>query len=161
MGLEPFLGFHTEEFATKNIALNKPARMSSMRKQFRAGNGVDGMLTNLVHTRKSDTEWWCVDLGKVYDFQSVVLYNRRNKNKALINRLAGFELKFSYNGHCDFETFNGSPVCYKDTESIGQLVYNITKCNEPVCLSSRFIFISPRSKQYLNFVELMVYELEE
>ncbi|ESO99844.1 hypothetical protein LOTGIDRAFT_173502 [Lottia gigantea] len=93
--------------------------MSSKRSNFAACKGVDGKLNGIVHTKNSDTEWWCVDLEKIYDFQSVVLYNRRGGNQVAFNRLAGFELKLSNNGHCDFETFNGSPVCYKDTESIG------------------------------------------
>ncbi|ESO94678.1 hypothetical protein LOTGIDRAFT_176706, partial [Lottia gigantea] len=70
----------TEPF-TKNIALNKPTSMSSVNHKYVACKGVDGKLTGFAHTKNSDTEWWCVDLEKVYDFQSVVLYNRRSKNQ--------------------------------------------------------------------------------
>ncbi|ESO98900.1 hypothetical protein LOTGIDRAFT_158857 [Lottia gigantea] len=143
----------------ENIALNKPVNSSSMLKnKFAPCNAVDGRLTEMVHTQNSDIEWWCVDLEKIYNFQSVVLYNR-DGDVAMKNRLAGFELRFSDNGHCNIETFNGSRICYKDTEAIGLLVYNITSCNQPgVSFSSRFIFLSPRSDKYLTFRQLMVFE---
>ncbi|ESO83749.1 hypothetical protein LOTGIDRAFT_168990 [Lottia gigantea] len=60
----------------ENIALNKPVNTSSMFKAFAPCFGVDGKVDIITHTYNSDLEWWCVDLEKIYIFQSVVLYNR-------------------------------------------------------------------------------------
>ncbi|ESO97135.1 hypothetical protein LOTGIDRAFT_174594 [Lottia gigantea] len=78
---------------TKNIALNKPTSMSSVNHKYVACKGVDGKLTGFAHTKNSDTEWWCVDLEKVYDFQSVVLYNRRSKNQVSDSHIPTDSLK--------------------------------------------------------------------
>ncbi|ESO98901.1 hypothetical protein LOTGIDRAFT_158858 [Lottia gigantea] len=140
-----------------NIAFNKPALMSSVFKNEKGCRAVDGDLSSLTRTRESTLEWWCVDLEKIYNFTSIVIYNKNSGHYMSINRLIGFQLKLNDNGECNLETFHDSVVCYKDNRTWRLYEYHLTSCNQPdVDFSSRFIFISPRSSLPVTIREVFV-----
>lgn len=66
-----------------NVALNKPARLSStLADQGKASNAVDGNRSgvwqegSIAHSRDEVNPWWEVDLGAEYDIASVTIHNR-------------------------------------------------------------------------------------
>ncbi|ESO98905.1 hypothetical protein LOTGIDRAFT_158862 [Lottia gigantea] len=139
-----------------NIALNKPALMSSVYLNEKGCKAVDGDLSGQIHSNGKSLEWWCVDLGKIYNFTSIVIYNNMGYSSH-VNRLRGFKLRLDDNGQCNEETLNNSVVCYKDKETWGRYEYHLTSCNQPdVDFSSRFIFINPRSHEILSIREVVV-----
>nr|XP_022310472.1 uncharacterized protein LOC111115876 isoform X2 [Crassostrea virginica] len=61
-----------------NLALGKKATMSSQYAGFAASRGVNGKTTDFFHTRYQNMPWFRVDLGRSYNVQRVVLYNRKD-----------------------------------------------------------------------------------
>ena len=64
--------------ATGNLALGKKATMSSQYGGFAASRGVNGKTTDFFHTRYQNMPWFRVDLGRSYNVQRVVLFNRKD-----------------------------------------------------------------------------------
>ena len=68
----------------ENIALNKPATMSTTQGPWAAGHGVDGKFHETqshavqycMHTRAGAEQWWMVNLGQPYYIHSVEIINR-------------------------------------------------------------------------------------
>ena len=52
--------------------------MSSQYAGFAASRGVNGKTTDFFHTRYQNMPWFRVDLGRSYNVQRVVLYNRKD-----------------------------------------------------------------------------------
>ncbi|ESO98606.1 hypothetical protein LOTGIDRAFT_174141 [Lottia gigantea] len=139
----------------QSIALKKPVNMSSVSNIEGACNGVDGSLNSFILIQSEEqVDWWCVDLGKIYIYQSIVIYSNGNSEIYSMNQISGFELRLGNYGQCSVVSYHGTTLCYEDIEPIGLALYNITSCNHPgVTFSSRFIFISPRS--YVVLEELV------
>lgn len=78
-------------FSVTNIALGKPAIMSSLYIYqypafLAAGKGVDGTVHldaafgACFHTRNEVEPWWMVDLQGIYIIDRIVLYNKQENN---------------------------------------------------------------------------------
>ena len=67
---------------TKNLALRKPTKQSTVNKNGLSGRAVDGNTdsnfssNSCTQTANTKGNWWQVDLGSVYDIREVAVTNR-------------------------------------------------------------------------------------
>ena len=67
---------------TKNLALGKPARQSTVTNNAGPSRAVDGNKNSIfrakhcTHSANIKGNWWQVDLGAVYEIRDVVITNR-------------------------------------------------------------------------------------
>ncbi len=89
-----------ERTSQRNLALNRPARQSSLSEYSRlndAAGGVDGVKNGSFgfHTNREDHPWWQVDLGSRCTIREVRIFNRLDYNP---ERAATLVLRLSDNG---------------------------------------------------------------
>ena len=135
-----------------NIALNKPARQSSIylgSTENDAPGGVNGLKNGKFgfHTDIEKQPWWQVDLQDYFHIKEVKIYNRLNVGSERANTLTvlisvdlvNWEQVYVYNQNQPFGGINGSPLSIE----INQI--------------ARYIKLQLQDRNYLHLDEVEVY----
>ncbi|ESO84287.1 hypothetical protein LOTGIDRAFT_176188, partial [Lottia gigantea] len=151
----------------ENVALGRNTAQSSNYSTSYSSLAVDGNTNSdfkqgsCTHTFNPGINWWCVDLQKDVNFQNIKIYNR----KTYQFRLQGFELRLSSNGRCNYNGYQQSTVCYKDTSTTTQNIYNINSCNQQqnIQFNGSIVYISVENPdqagdKYLALCEVEIFE---
>lgn len=132
-----------------NLALNKPATLSTTLGGFIASNCNNGNLTDFCHSNAASGDWWKVDLQANYNVNKVVVYNRTD---CCQSRAANFKIEISTTGNFTGEQtllyqagvseYPGYPSTYNVTTTNGRYV--------------RF-FVPAGADKVLNIAEIQVF----
>ncbi|XP_059174345.1 fucolectin-5-like [Physella acuta] len=144
-----------------NVALYKPAFLSTMYKDWTPEKGNDGDTTvnelggQCTQTSPLNNSWWMVDLLDTYIIKAVVLTNRNDYLQWAV-RLNHFLIDVFINDPRKTSTFPNvlGSICYQQTEAvtIGTFTWN---CSKPV--AGRYLRLIKYTEDSLNFCELQVW----
>ena len=130
-----------------NVALKKPAKMSSRYPNGQASKANDGITNgrwrngSVSHTKRDYQPWWEVNLQATFSINSVKVFNRRD---CCSERLSNFIL-IIYNSGAEVKRYqhNGHPGYFEEV-FFGGVVGDRVRIQLPV-------------QEYLNFAELEVW----
>ncbi|MDY6940278.1 MAG: discoidin domain-containing protein [Cyanobacteriota bacterium] len=142
-----------------NVALNKTTSQSS--NAYGSNNGikaVDGKTTgnywddSVTHTANNPQEWWQVDLGDVYDIDTIRVYNRTDCCSERLSNFAVMVASEPFPTEQNFsKTLEKSTWSQKFSETAG------VKEEFPVKSSGRYVRIQLAGTNYLSLAEVEVF----
>ncbi|XP_048754659.2 uncharacterized protein LOC125665814 [Ostrea edulis] len=126
-----------------NLALGKKASLSSTMGKFSAALGVNGKLNDFFHTKSQTTPWYRIDLGKSYNIDEVVIYNRKAAGSRFRNAVISVGESLSTLKKCG--TFKGPG---KDGQRIS------IKCPG---MKGRYLQVHVSGRGFLHLAEVQVF----
>ncbi len=145
--------------AAENIALNKIASQSSEYNSLSADKAVDGN-TDGNHTQGSvsitnigNQSWWQVDLGAIYTFNKISIWNRTDGNSERLSDFYIFVSNENINlSHSTVETMLDDPNISANFVEQGGTHIDIEEN-----FSGRFVRIQLKGNNYLQLAEVEVW----
>ncbi|XP_078000212.1 fucolectin-1-like isoform X2 [Glandiceps talaboti] len=153
----PTLAPCTYPVTISNVALNKPASQSSLKKKtdHTADLAVDGDTTSYLsdgscsETHREEDPWWKVDLGQSKDIYEIVIYNEQDK---------AFRLKTSIVRVGDNPDHSLNPQC--GAQVLGRMTNEnpvIVRCGCQSPMRGRYVSIQLKDKERpLSLCEVQV-----
>ena len=147
---------------TVDMALGKPATLSSIGNEHPASVAVDGCLDTRMTTvgcgcthtvYNGGIHWWSVDLETTTTVSRVVIYNRAD---AVGSRLSNFDVTVSTD-NMDPTLSTDSTLCYYFAEASTDGATETINCDQPV--TGRYVTIQLRGGPNLSLCEVQVYQL--
>eukprot|EP00795_Rhopilema_esculentum_P004248 gene4248-20439_t len=153
--LESFSGENIADRTSNNIALNKPAELSTQYDGSTfAANAVDGSLeawhsTCAITTHQSFPPWFRVDLQQTLPVRSVALQNRRD---CCWNRMNPFDVRVGMSLENDGRV---NPKCVDGASFIHGNQYLSLEC--PSIMYGRYVIVLAETRTIMELCELEVY----
>jgi len=139
-------GFDDEAFAA-NLALNKTAAQSSTSTP--ASNAVDGSTSTYCHTYSSSSQWWQVDLGAVYNIDTIQMIKRTSYP----TRPADYYIQTADDWAFTTNVVN---IITANNEVNQSIIYTTVDFGS---VSTRYLRVQCHtSVQYINIAEFRVYQ---
>ena len=140
----------------ENIAPGKPASMSSTytgdnRRGVNPAGGNDGVISGIYgfHTFVEDHPWWQVDLQKVYDIQSMKIFNRGDGYQ---DRADSLQVLVSTDNR------NWTPYYTHDAAKSGHIGGKENPLEITELTRARWVKIQLLQRNYLHLDEVEIYE---